>query len=142
GRRRGGLMAVMMAIAIFALFALSKISRGGPASMPVFLSAAVALLTIGPYSLLSGAISLDLGGRRGSATASGLVDGVGYLSGFVSGLGIGALAERQGWGAAVGVLAGTCVLTALGAGAYWGRYEGRPAAGVEAAARISETEAV
>jgi OPA family glycerol-3-phosphate transporter-like MFS transporter len=142
GRRRGGLMAVLLAVATFVLFAMSRITTAGNAALPTALAAAVALLTIGPYSFLSGAIALDLGGRRGSATASGMIDGVGYLSGGLSGLGVGALAERQGWGAAFGMLAGTCVLMTLAAVVYWRRCEERPAPIVEASAGIRETESV
>jgi OPA family glycerol-3-phosphate transporter-like MFS transporter len=124
-RRRGGLMAALLTLAVAALFGMSRLPADGGAALPVALAAAVALLTVGPYSFLAGAIALDLGARRGSATASGMVDGVGYLSGFVSGVGIGTVAERMGWGAAFGVLAGACAFTALAAGAYWLRYEPR-----------------
>jgi sugar phosphate permease len=43
------------------------------------LLAAVAFLVLGPYSLLAGAIAVELGGRRGSATAAGLIDTAGHL---------------------------------------------------------------
>ena len=43
----------------------------------------MAFLLIGPYSYLAGAISLDFGGKRGGATACGIIDGVGYLFGGV-----------------------------------------------------------
>jgi len=43
------------------------------------LVAAIGFLVIGPYSFFAGAMSLDFGGRQGSATASGLIDGIGYL---------------------------------------------------------------
>jgi hypothetical protein len=38
-----------------------------------------------PYSYLSGAISLDFGGKQGSASASGIIDGTGYLGGVFAG---------------------------------------------------------
>jgi OPA family glycerol-3-phosphate transporter-like MFS transporter len=44
---------------------------------PVALITLVAFVMIGPYSYLAGAISLDFGGKQGSATASGLIDGIG-----------------------------------------------------------------
>lgn len=124
-RRRGGLIAALLTVAVVALFAMSRLTSASGAGLAVALSASVALLTIGPYSLLGGAIALDLGGRRGSATASGIVDGVGYAGGIVSGLGIGAVAERAGWGAAFGLLGAVCAVTAVAAIAYWRRYEPR-----------------
>ncbi len=38
----------------------------------------VAFLIIGPYSFFGRAISIDFGGKQGSDTASGIIDGVGY----------------------------------------------------------------
>lgn len=131
-RRRGGLIATLVTLAAAALAALSHVGAGSSPLLPVALSALVALLTIGPYSLLGGAIALDLGGRRGSATASGLVDGVGYVGGIVSGLGIGSVAQRLGWGAAFYLLAGIAAVTALAAMAYWRRYEPRHRSGESA----------
>ncbi len=123
GGRRGGLIAVMLVIAVGVLAAMSRLGAGSSPIVPAALSALAALLTIGPYSLLGGAIALDLGGRRGSATASGIVDGVGYVGGIVSGLGIGSVAERLGWGAAFTALAGIACATAIAALAYWRRCE-------------------
>ncbi len=122
-RRRGGLIAVLLLASVGVLAGMSRIGAGTGPVVPVALSALVALLTIGPYSLLGGAIALDLGGRRGSATASGIVDGVGYVGGIVSGLGIGSIAERMGWGAAFTLLAAIAGATAVAAVAYWRRYE-------------------
>src|SRR5262249_33887405 len=73
---------------------------------------AVAFLVIGPYSLLAGAIAVDLGGRRGSATAAGLIDTSGYLGAVASGVVVGTLAQHQGWAAAFRLLA---VVTGLSA---------------------------
>src|SRR5262245_12727787 len=71
----------------------------------LFLLGAVAFLVIGPYSLLAGAMAVDLGGRRGSATAAGLIDSAGYLGGVLAGWAVGTLAERAGWASAFRVLA-------------------------------------
>src|SRR5215467_6671047 len=46
---------------------------------PVVLVALIAFLLVGPYSFLAGAIAMDFGGRQGSGTTSGVIDGVGYL---------------------------------------------------------------
>lgn len=126
GRRRGGLITALLAVACGALFAMSRLGARTGALPPVALAAAVALFTMGPYSLLMGAIALDMGGRQGGATASGLVDGVGYAGGLISGLGMGALAQRMGWGAAFTTLAAACALTTAAALLYWLRFE-RPA---------------
>lgn len=63
----------------------------------VWLLALSGLLLIGPYSLLTGAMALDMGARTGSSTVANLTDGVGYLGGAWAGYGVAALVARQGW---------------------------------------------
>ena len=58
---------------------------GGSANLRVWLVALVAFLLLGPYSYFAGAISLDFGGKQGSATASGWIDGLSYLGGVHGG---------------------------------------------------------
>lgn len=89
---------------------------GGGHWLPLALISLVGLLLLGPYSFLAGAMSLDAGGRQGAATASGLVDAVGY-AGATGALWLtGALAEHRGWGAAflaLALLAGATAVVAL-----------------------------
>src|SRR5262249_3766151 len=66
-----------------ALLVLGSTSFAGRSREALALVATVAFLLIGPYSFLAGAISLDFGGKRGGATACGIIDGVGYLFGGV-----------------------------------------------------------
>ena len=63
------------------LWLLGHTQFGGSPALPVLLVASVAFTLIGPYSYLAGAISLDFGGKQGSAIASGIIDSVGYLGG-------------------------------------------------------------
>ena len=85
----------------------------------LLLLGAVAFLVIGPYSLLAGAMAMDLGGRRGSATAAGLIDSAGYLGGVLAGWAVGTLAESAGWASAFRVLAGVAAGATAAAVAYW-----------------------
>jgi MFS transporter, OPA family, glycerol-3-phosphate transporter len=95
----------LLATAVIALGLIgSPIAMESQATGLVLLGV-VAFLVIGPYSLLAGAMAIDLGGRRGSATAAGLIDSAGYIGGVLSGWAVGALAERAGWAAAFRVLA-------------------------------------
>jgi OPA family glycerol-3-phosphate transporter-like MFS transporter len=77
--------------------------------------AAVGFLLIGPYSYLAGAISLDLGGKRGCATASGLIDGIGYIGGALAGVVIAKISVDLGWQGVFLVLAGVALVTSLAA---------------------------
>lgn len=79
----------------------------------VGLVALTGLLLLGPYAYLSGAISLDFGGKRGSATAAGVMDGIGYLAaGILSGDTMARVTVSYGWRNAFLGLAGVGFLTA------------------------------
>jgi OPA family glycerol-3-phosphate transporter-like MFS transporter len=80
---------------------------------PVALVAMVGCLLLGPDSYLAGAMSLDFGGKRGSATAAGIIDGVGYLAGWLSGETVARITVHYGWRNAFLCLAGVALLTAL-----------------------------
>jgi sugar phosphate permease len=73
---------------------------------------------IGPYSYLAGAISLDFGGKRGSATASGLIDGVGYLGGVLAGNTVAGISVVWGWTGAFAALAAVAVFSSVVAALY------------------------
>jgi OPA family glycerol-3-phosphate transporter-like MFS transporter len=60
----------------------------------------IGFLLIGPYSYLAGAISLDFGGKQGSSTASGFIDGIGYLGGMMAGDSMARLVVQFGWNGA------------------------------------------
>jgi sugar phosphate permease len=67
--------------------------------------AAVGFFLLGPYSLLAGAVALDVAGKRGTATATGMIDGAGYLGATAAPFALGAMVDRAGWSAAFDVLA-------------------------------------
>ncbi len=72
--------------------------------------AACGLFLLGPYSLLAGAVSLDVAGRRGAATAAGFIDAVGYVGASLSALVLGSVSKRAGWTAAFDVVAAVTFL--------------------------------
>lgn len=95
----------------FALCAVALLPRGAGMAA-VTLLAIVALCNTGPYSYLAGAMALDYGARKGSAAASGIIDGVGYIGGALSGLGIANIELRFGWSTAFFFLAALTAITA------------------------------
>ena len=99
---------------------------GGSRIAPVALVALVAFVMIGPYSYLAGAISLDFGGKQGSATASGLIDGVGYLGGVLAGNSVAGISVVWGWSGAFAALASVALLSSVAAGIYLARLRRRP----------------
>jgi OPA family glycerol-3-phosphate transporter-like MFS transporter len=80
---------------------------------PTILVALVGFMLLGPYSYLAGAMSLDFGGKHGSATAAGIIDGFGYMAGWLSGDTIARIAVDFGWRRAFLSLAVVSLLTAL-----------------------------
>jgi OPA family glycerol-3-phosphate transporter-like MFS transporter len=111
-----------------ALLVLGATSFAGRSREALTLVAAVAFLLIGPYSYLAGAIALDFGGKRGSATACGLIDGVGYLfGGVVAGKVVSSLSYTLGWQGVFKMLAAVALLTAVAA-AFFLVNQLRPAA--------------
>jgi MFS transporter, OPA family, glycerol-3-phosphate transporter len=57
-------------------------------------SAAISMV----HSMLSGTASMDFGGKRAAATATGMFDGMQYLGGAAVGIGVGWLLDNFGWG--------------------------------------------
>jgi len=106
-----------LASATVCLFTLAQIpghtSPHANPWIPVALVALVGFLLLGPYSYLAGAMSMDFGGDKGAATAAGIIDGVGYLAGVLSGDTIARITVRYGWRNAFVALAVTCLLTAV-----------------------------
>ncbi|MBJ6142228.1 MFS transporter [Hymenobacter sp. BT559] len=94
--------------------------------LPLVLTSLVGLLLLGPYSFLAGAMALDAGGRRGAATAAGLIDAVGYVGSTGALWLTGRMAERQGWGVAFLALAVLAASTALAAWVFYRTQEQRP----------------
>ncbi len=107
-------------LSVLALLGLAGVSMHAPRLIPLALVAAVAFCLLGPYSYLAGAMSMDFGGKEGSATASGLIDGFGYLAGVLSGNSMAHLAVTYGWQKMFLVLAGVAALTSVvGALTVW-----------------------
>ena len=122
-RMGGGKRSVAILVGLIPLVAIlgimGNIREPDSAVLPLVLVSAAAILMIGPYSFLAGAISLDLGGKVGSSTTSGLIDAAGYIGAIASGIGIGSLAQRAGWDAAFGSLAVVALVTVGATIAYW-----------------------
>jgi sugar phosphate permease len=102
-----------MAASTVCLLLLARTPGHASQWTPVVLVTLVGFLLLGPYSYLAGAMSLDFGGKRGSATAAGIIDGVGYLAGWLSGDTVARVTIAFGWKNAFLALAGAAFLTAL-----------------------------
>ena len=110
------LIGLVLTAAILMVLAWSNLQ--GSQVLPVVLVTVTAFVLIGPYSYLAGAISLDFGGKQGSATASGLIDGVGYLGGVLAGNTVAGISVVWGWKGAFAALSAVAVLSSVVAALY------------------------
>lgn len=113
-----GMRAVVILIGMLlcglTLGVLGSTNFTGRSHEALILVSMVAFLLIGPYSYLAGAISLDLGGKRGGATACSIIDGVGYLfGGVVAGKVVANLSVSIGWQGVFKMLAIVAILTSV-----------------------------
>jgi OPA family glycerol-3-phosphate transporter-like MFS transporter len=96
---RGNRIAVMipaMILCAVSLALLAVATKRHDLTLSLWAIGSTAFWLLGPYTLLAGAIAVDLGGRTGSATSSGLIDTAGYVGGTLSGVAVARLAEN-GW---------------------------------------------
>ncbi len=103
GARRGPVLAVMCAVLTLSIYVFSRL----PVAEGPWLAAALGLVGFtlyGPYSLMSGAMVMDFGGKEASASASGIVDGVGAAGAIFAGVGMGYLIDGHGWDGAFGII--------------------------------------
>ncbi|MBY0588634.1 MFS transporter [bacterium] len=121
--KRGWLMAVSLAMLVPVLATMAFVPSIQGTLWPVILTCVVGFLAMAPYAFLSGAISMDLGGKRGSATAAGTIDAVGYALGAVVGLESQKYLVRSkdmaGWQPFFKVMMVLMVLSAFACLAYW-----------------------
>jgi len=67
---------------------------------PMFASVGLVALSFcvnGAHGVIGGAASMDFGGKKATATAAGLFDGMQYLTAFIVGPGVPLLTKRWGW---------------------------------------------
>jgi OPA family glycerol-3-phosphate transporter-like MFS transporter len=116
--RHGRVVVPSLILATASLYLMGAVDVVGKPRAAIALISVTSFFLIGPYTYLSGVMALDLGGKRGSSTAAGLLDGAGYLGAIASGVGVAWIAQKYQWGAAFKTLAGACGLTLIFALTY------------------------
>lgn len=119
-RGRAAIIFVGLLLTSGVLLELAQLTNvpAGSTNLRVWLVALVAFLMLGPYSYFAGAISLDFGGKQGSATASGWIDGLSYLGGVMAGSSMANVTVSWGWKGTFAVLAAVALLSSGAAGIY------------------------
>ncbi len=96
GSRRGPVAALLYALMLGGAIALI-FSLNAPWQVLGFIVAFMSLAVIGVHGMLSGTSTMDFGGRKGAATAVGLIDGFVYLGTGIQSLALGYLTTSS-WG--------------------------------------------
>jgi sugar phosphate permease len=111
-KNRGYLMAANLALLALALFFLPVVGEKS-LLLSAGLIGVVGLLVYGPFSLLSGVIAVETGGHRTAATASGVIDGVGYFAAILAGVALGRLLDIGGYSLGFRALAGVTLMAVV-----------------------------
>ena len=111
-RKRAPATMLFMALTLVAVV-VYWLNGNGPLWIDYAALLAIGFLIYGPIMMI-GLQSLDLVPKKAAGTAAGFTGLFGYAIGSAtSGLGIGWVADRWGWGAVFGIMVGCCVLTIL-----------------------------
>ena len=116
--RRSGIMTLSLVFLLAAVLALAHAHITDALGAAAIIGVAGFFL-LGPYSLLAGAITLDVAGKRGASTTAGIVDGVGYVGASLAAFVLGSVSKRHGWSAAFDVIAGVVGVALALAGLWW-----------------------
>jgi sugar phosphate permease len=131
--RRAGIMTASLGALLLAVLALAH-AHVTDALGAAGLIGLAGLFLLGPYSLLAGAITIDVAGKRGASTTAGIVDGVGYAGASLAAIVLGSVSKRHGWSAAFDVIAGVTLVALLLTASWW--RTSRPAPPLEVGERL------
>jgi OPA family glycerol-3-phosphate transporter-like MFS transporter len=109
--RRWLIAGILAALAVV-LVILPSAAAAQPALGAVLIFA-VGVLVYGPYSLLAGVMAIETGGAELAASASGIIDAVGYLAGVLAGSALGKLLDIGGYALGFRCLAVVTAISSL-----------------------------
>jgi sugar phosphate permease len=115
--RRAPIMTVSLSVVVGLVLVLGHGAIRDPVAAAAVI-AGVGLFLLGPYSLMAGAIALDVAGKRGTATATGMIDGAGYLGASAAPFVLGRIADRAGWSAVFDVFAVVALIAVAVSGGW------------------------
>ena len=99
GGRRAPVVVIGFVGQAIILLGFGFLNRAGAAPITAALCiVALSFFVNGAHGMISGAASMDFGGKKAAATAAGLFDGVQYIAGAIVGVSLGRLLDTKGWG--------------------------------------------
>lgn len=114
---RARTMWVMLVCLVVSLVCISLLSRSETPNfgLIMFFLGSSGFFLLGPYSMSSGCLTLDIAGPKGAGSCTGIIDGLGYIGGAIAAFSAGYLSELLGWSQVFMVLAGFAVISTLSA---------------------------
>ena len=108
------LMLVCLVISLAGIALMSSLEAPNYSLILVFLGSSGFFL-LGPYSMSSGCLTLDIAGAKGAGSSTGIIDGLGYIGGALAAFGAGYLSDILGWSQVFVVLAGLAAISTVSA---------------------------
>jgi sugar phosphate permease len=114
---RARMMWMMLAVLVICTFAISILSTAEDPNynLIIFFLGGSGFFLLGPYSMSSGALTLDIAGAKGAGSCTGIIDGMGYIGGAIAAFAAGAMSDSLGWSQVFIVLTGFAAVSALSA---------------------------
>ncbi|MCO4781656.1 MAG: MFS transporter [Candidatus Cloacimonetes bacterium] len=96
---RAKAMWIMLLGLVVSLFGVAYLAPSGVqhANLIVLLVGCCGFFLLGPYSMSSGCLTLDIAGSKGAGSCTGLIDGIGYIGAAIATWGAGQLSDSLGW---------------------------------------------
>lgn len=131
---RARMMWMMLSVLVFCMIAISVLSAASEPNynMILFFLGASGFFLLGPYSMSSGCLTLDIAGAKGAGSCTGIIDGMGYIGGAIAAFAAGAMSDYLGWPQVFMVLSVFALISTLSA---WFMSRGFQKIAREAAAR-------
>ena len=96
---RAKMMWIMLSGLVLSLLSISIIMTGEAFNKDIIvvLLGLCGFFLLGPYSMSSGCLTLDIAGPEAAGSSTGLIDGLGYLGGALAVWSAGILSDQLGW---------------------------------------------
>ena len=114
---RARMMWMMLSVLVFCMIAIAVLSNESEPNfnLILFFLGASGFFLLGPYSMSSGCLTLDIAGAKGAGSCTGIIDGMGYIGGAIAAFAAGILSDYLGWPQVFLVLSVFAVISTLSA---------------------------
>lgn len=110
---RARTMWIMLLCLVVSLLVITALSNAETPSYTLIMIAlgSSGFFLLGPYSMSSGCLTLDIAGPKGAGSCTGIIDGLGYIGGAIAAFSAGYLSDYLGWSQVFLILTGFAVIS-------------------------------